>query len=592
MNDLVLSQIGLAVVYGTMGGLVLLIDRVERSAALRAWGVAFALFAADAATATAIGLRWAPATFAGLSQLFLIAGATLCLVGSLKLAGRRASVGVWVLLGAGVAFASLRLFADIALESAAFLCVGAALTWGGLAVRGAGVPGGIGHRVAAVGFFLAASYAVAWPFMRDFPFALRLEFYFDLGVVLLGASGVLLIHFEQSRERVRQAVAQQLKLQQQLELAERIEALGRLAAGVAHDFNNVVATVVSGSELVLRQIEDRPRAAAQLRLVLDAARGSAATTRQLLALGRQRMPKRVPVLVAPAVRAALGVIKASIDEKVRLEVDLPEEPLGTAAGEGQLEQLVTNLGKNALEAMPAGGVLRIVVRPVTSRPNHLHLVVSDTGEGILPEVLPHIWEPFFTTKAQHGGSGIGLAAVHALVRQLGGSITVDSAPGKGSAFIVELERCEPPEVVTPPRRVPSRGKRVVVVDDSEGVLQAMTGTLEEAGLEVIPVASAEAALAEIEQRRPALVLTDHSMPGMSGLELRSALALRHPELPVVLMSAFDPPSTGEAAEAGDFLAKPFSNTQLIEAIEHALGRPSRQLTERGAPGVSALRDLG
>jgi two-component system cell cycle sensor histidine kinase/response regulator CckA len=275
------------------------------------------------------------------------------------------------------------------------------------------------------------------------------------------------------------------------------------------------------------------------------------------------------------------VLRPSLPSQIRLSVTLQDEDAFLLSGEGQIEQILLNLGLNASEAMPAGGELQLDIHRHPSDDSTLEIVVSDQGAGIPPSVLPHIFDPFFTTKSSRGGHGLGLAAVHALVQQLKGKVSVQSVPEQGTKFIIHLPECAAPESEIPaaPASRPQR-LRILVVDDQESVLQSVVQGLQDRGHEVLATTSATKALTAVAQWRPTLVITDLSMPVMTGLDLRQELLRRYPGLPILLM-------TGRAIEGlekhglgpAEVLAKPFDGLQLHEAIARLLAQ-TPPLSER------------
>jgi CheY-like chemotaxis protein/nitrogen-specific signal transduction histidine kinase len=408
-------------------------------------------------------------------------------------------------------------------------------------------------------------------------------------------AGVCLLHFERGRARIQQLAQQELELRAKLETSERLEALGRLAGGVAHDFNNVLTTVIHGSELVLRQIEDRPKAAEHLRLVLEAAQGAAQFTRQLLALGRRRLPGRKPVVLNDAVNSALRMVKPSLNGGVTLSVKLPDVDVTVNSAEGQLEQIIVNLSLNAIDAMPDGGKLDVEVTFDPSE-QQAHLLVTDTGFGIPKDVVSHIFEPFFSTKQGNsgvgqggvgqggvgqGGTGLGLAAVYAIVKQLDGQIDVQSVVGEKTVFTVTLPakigRSDVGRITE--RSVVPDAISILVVDDQASVLRSIANGLEEEGYQVFVAMSATEALNLAKNQRFSVVLTDYCMPIMDGIELVKQLRDVYPGLPAIIMTAH---SRDIEADSGRFevrwLPKPFTPEQLrneIAAVIRAIS--TRQL---------------
>jgi signal transduction histidine kinase len=460
MNIELVTAIGLFFAYGAIGILTTLTERVEPSPAIRLWSRALFCCAVNEVFAV-MSHFWGSHLFTrGLSWLALMAAGGCVLAGTFRLLGKPLVHLLGLAAIGGVAFAlvvSLWGVEAFAARLLVFGFIGGALYWAGILIlRARGEPR-FGRSVAGAAFVMAGTYSGAWPFLRSIPHVRALEFFLDLTTVLWLVAGVFLLHFERAREALKTQLQHELQLSAKLERGERVEALGRLAGGVAHDFNNVLATVIHGSELVLRQIEDRPAAADALRVVLESARGASKFTRQLLSLGRQRLPTNRSVVLQDAVRAARRIVESKVRDTITATWTLPESPLTVRSGDGQIEQIVVNLVSNAVEAMPNGGKLEVSVEPLTQS-TQVMVRVRDTGIGMTSETVERIFEPFFSTKATFGGTGVGLAAVHAIVSQMGGRIDVQSELGVGSVFSVTLPIASEslrPETTNPSSNLPS-----------------------------------------------------------------------------------------------------------------------------------------
>jgi two-component system cell cycle sensor histidine kinase/response regulator CckA len=410
-----------------------------------------------------------------------------------------------------------------------------------------------------------------------------------------GGPGLLLQIADRSPQR---------RMEAQIAAMGRLETVGRLAGGIAHDFNNLL-TAILGSAAAMRRGGLSAEAAAELQGVEDAAQRGAALVRQLLAFARQqRLQSRILDLneavsgIAPLLGRLLGA---------RIELDLALEIPGRRVrmDPAQLDQVILNLAVNAREAMPEGGRLRIatrhavVLRPEGEGPTALPpgryavLEVSDTGCGIPPDSLPRLFEPFYTTRPDKGGTGLGLATVQGIVIQSGGHIAVESQPGRGSTFRIHLPRQEGPAVAVPPgpaakppaaaspaaevplARPPSAAgpARVLLVEDEAPLRRLATLVLQRAGHEVLAADCAEAALDLLEDAPPpAALVSDVAMPGMDGLELARALRARWPDLPILLLSGYAESALGRDfdAEGLRFLAKPYTPEELLAALDAAL----------------------
>jgi signal transduction histidine kinase len=574
LNDVALTQMGLTVVYAAVGVLMVLTERVERSRALRIWSLTFFLFALDAFVSSAIALFGLPQAASAISWFALTGAGVAGVAGTITFIGRPLPKGLFVLGGVGVSTTAAGLVLPIdphLVRMVVFVCIGLSFLWSAKLTSEVVVGSGVGRWVTGSAFVGAGLYAIAWPVLCEVPGFARFEFFIDLSLVMWGAAGALLVHFELSRERIQAMAAKELELREQLERSERLEALARLAGGVAHDFNNVLTTVIHGSELALRQLADRPKAAAHIELVLEAARGAAGFTRQLLALGRRRLPSRKPIRVNEALRGAMCIVRPMLLPNQSLVCPPIADALAVAAGDGQLEQVIVNLSLNAIDAMPNGGTLSLLVSP---HEDVVRLIVRDSGCGMDQTTLRRIFEPFFSTKNGRSGTGLGLAAVYAIVKQLDGRIEVASTQGSGTCFTVDLPRCDAPSIQAPKQPRSSRPPSTVsilLVDDQESVLQALSAGLSKSGYRVTTATCTEQAIQSLQGNPPSLLLADVCMPDRSGLQLLEQVRRSHPELPVIMMTG---QANDEDMESGKYgarwLVKPFTVEKLEDAIDSAL----------------------
>jgi two-component system cell cycle sensor histidine kinase/response regulator CckA len=375
------------------------------------------------------------------------------------------------------------------------------------------------------------------------------------------------------------------ELEARLRLAEKMEAIGQLAAGVAHDFNNLL-TVIRGSAELARRRSDDAEVAAGLGAILHAAEDATQLTRQLLAFGGREV-SRPEVL---DLNAVIGEYEQMLDRLLGddVEVSVERQPhLGLIrADRGQIGQIVVNLAVNARDAMPDGGTLSIVTSSVEDAPqpdgapqSFVRLTVSDTGTGIADEVMQHLFEPFYTTKMQGKGTGLGLATVFGIVKQSGGRIDASSAPGRGSTFTIDLpvvDEAPSQPVLAAGSPAGRRSERVLVVDDNDLVRTITSTMLASHGYEVAEAAGGRSALVLAAAEAPFdLLVTDISMPGMNGVELAEALRRTWPGLRVVFTSGYGDsafPAAGGVPEH-EFLQKPFDCEALLHAAEAALRQP-------------------
>jgi signal transduction histidine kinase/CheY-like chemotaxis protein len=573
MNDISVTQGGLAIVYAAVGLLLTLTERVERSKALRLWTVMFFLFSLDASGRSAAAVFALPAWTRAVEWVTLLGAGVAGVAGTIAFTGKPLPKGLFLLGGVSLLMVLIGSVFDLnqtLIHSLVDQCVAAAFLWSARVTFNGEISPCVGRSLVGSACIGVGIYAMLWPLLCRLPGFSSLEFFIKLSLLVWAAGGGLLLHFERSRERIRQMAAKELELRAQLERSERLEALGRLAGGVAHDFNNVLTTVIHGSELVLRQLADRPTTAAHVELVLEAARGAAGFTRQLLALGRRHLPGRRPILVNEALRGAMCIVRPSLLPNHTLLCPPAAADVAIAAGEGQLEQVIVNLSLNALDAMPHGGTLELLVE---AEREVVRLIVHDTGCGMDEGTLKRVFEPFFSTKGRKGGTGLGLAAVYAIVQQNEGQIAVMSTPGKGARFTVEFPRCEadqrPLQGRSRSKLVPS-AIRILLVDDEESVLRSLCAGLAKSDFQVTTASCADDAIKRAAEVPPTLLIADACMPGRGGLELVADLRRTHPGLPVIMMTGRANDEWGSSKCGVQWLLKPFSTQHLQEAIESAL----------------------
>ncbi len=371
-------------------------------------------------------------------------------------------------------------------------------------------------------------------------------------------------------------VSERRNLEERLRDSQKMEALGRLAGGVAHDFNNILTAILGYcSLLAIKPGESHSRGF--VREIERSGERAAALTRQLLAFSRKQV--LVPqVLDLGTVLSDLEMMLGTVaGEDVELSLSIEEDLEPVKADRSQIEQVVLNLAVNARDAMPHGGALEIILRRDASRAGGVALSVRDTGVGMDECTRSRIFEPFFTTKAPGKGTGLGLATVYGIVTQSGGTVEVESTPGAGTRFVVWLPFCR--ETMPPERPIEESvdfsGSATVLLVEDEEVVRHMTGRiLEEQGYRVLPAANAIEALDLAERHREVdLVVTDVVMPGMRGPELVSRLLGARPELKVLYVSGYAADSLGLGGILDPdtpFLAKPFTATVLARRVREVL----------------------
>jgi PAS domain S-box-containing protein len=391
-----------------------------------------------------------------------------------------------------------------------------------------------------------------------------------------------------------QDLTERRRAEDQLRQAQKMDAVGRLAGGVAHDFNNMLMIILGFCDFLLGSLDEEDERRADVNEIRKAAERASALTRQLLALGHPRIVTRQVVDLNAVIRELDPMLRPLIREDIRLVHSLSTALGGVAADRGQLEQVIANLALNARDAMPEGGRLTIETMNVDLPEGYAYrhvgidipagpyvlLVVSDTGQGMDAAVKDRVFEPFFTTKRGGRNTGLGLATVYSIVTQMGGYIWVDTEAGEGAAFKICLPRVEPVGEGGPcaPGGPARGGSECLLVVEDEDAVRALAGrVLAGLGYMVLEAANGREALqiAREYQGPIDLVLTDVVMPEMGGLELVDALSEMRPGMATVVMSGYMEPERlrTDVREAGiPFLPKPFSPESLARRVREALDR--------------------
>ena len=363
-----------------------------------------------------------------------------------------------------------------------------------------------------------------------------------------------------------------------LHQAEKLEAIGRLAGGVAHDFNNLLVAIRGYGEFALRHLERSEDGAAEdINAVLSAADRAAGLTKQLLAFGRRQLLKPEVLDLNEVVRETVNLLRPLIVDHVELVTMLSDSAVVVVADRGQLEQVITNLAVNGRDAMSKGGVLTIGVSTCHELDNdHAVLSVSDTGSGIDEVIASQIFEPFFTTKGE-AGTGLGLATVHGIVAQSGGQILLDSEPGLGSTFTVQLPlSTEAPTATDSPLVQSSAGdETILIVEDDAQVRSIVSIMLEDLGYAIVKAVDGEEAISEFttHERPIQLVVSDIIMRGLDGPQTIDRIRELEPATKVLYMSGFTRDAAirnGELAPGTDFIQKPFTGDQLGACVRELL----------------------
>jgi two-component system cell cycle sensor histidine kinase/response regulator CckA len=388
-------------------------------------------------------------------------------------------------------------------------------------------------------------------------------------------------------------VTEQRSLENQFRQAQRLEAVGRLAGGVAHDFNNILTAITGYSDLLLEDLGPEDPKRPDVEEIKAAALRAAALTRQLLAFSRKQTLQTQVLDLNAVVQTLEKMLRRLIGEDVKLELALASTLGAVRADPGQIEQVILNLAVNSRDAMPNGGRLTIETANVdldeayarehagVSPGRYVMLAVSDTGVGMDAETRSHMFEPFFTTKELGKGTGLGLATVYGIIKQSGGYVWAYSEPGHGATFKVYLPQVDelPAGAGLPEPVLPVAGGRetVLVAEDDPSVRAIVSDVLTQKGYRVLRALDGQAAL-ELARGHPAeihLLVTDLVMPGMTGRELAEALTAARPGLRVLYMSGYTDDVVvrhGVLEEGMPYLQKPFTPRALASKVRELLNR--------------------
>jgi PAS domain S-box-containing protein len=384
-------------------------------------------------------------------------------------------------------------------------------------------------------------------------------------------------------------ITERAQLEEQLRQAQKMEAIGRLAGGVAHDFNNILGVITGLGELARRGVPAGERVAARIDGILAAARRAADLTQQLLAFSRQQILQPQVLNLNAVLRDMEDMLHRLIGEDVQLVMRLDRELGQVRVDPGQITQIVVNLAVNARDAMPEGGTLTLETANVDHEDNqsidnpaaqpaaYVRLTVIDTGVGMDPETRARIFEPFFTTKANGQGTGLGLAVTYGIVRQSGGDIEVDSQRGRGTTFSVYLPRVDAPARVPEATGSPAEGGRetILLVEDEPSLREILGEVLQEAGYKVLTAADAREATTRFEESsgQVSLLVTDMVMPLMSGKRLGDQLSAHAPGLRILYISGYTDSGLvqeGMVSSGAAFLQKPFAPDELLRRVRQLL----------------------
>ncbi|HUT69379.1 MAG TPA: ATP-binding protein [Desulfatiglandales bacterium] len=388
----------------------------------------------------------------------------------------------------------------------------------------------------------------------------------------------------------RRAEEEKKKLKAQLQRAQRMEAIGTLAGGIAHDFNNILTAIIGYTELLRYDLPEDSKAQASLEAIYEAGIRAKDLVQQILAFSRQSADEKKPLRISTIIKEALKLLRASLPTTIEIRQNLGSESDTVLANPTQIHQVLINLCTNAAQAMrEKGGVLEVSLEhadldseAAASNPGlkpgaHVRLTVRDTGSGIAPEIIERIFDPYFSTSEPDQGTGMGLAVVHGIVESTGGSITVDSKLGEGTAIHVFFPRIT--SEVTPEARAlspfPSGNERILFVDDEKALVDIGVQLLEHLGYRVVARTSSIEAL-EAFRNQPEkfdLVVSDQTMPNMTGEMLARELIRIRPDIPIVLCTGYSEMISDEKATAlgiKKLIMKPILMREISQTIRQIL----------------------
>jgi PAS domain S-box-containing protein len=386
---------------------------------------------------------------------------------------------------------------------------------------------------------------------------------------------------EQRTADLMKEVAAREKAQEQLRQAQKMETIGQLTGGVAHDFNNLLMAVMGNLDLLRKRLPNDPRLHRLIDGALQGAERGASLTQRLLAFARQQDLRAVPMDLRGLIQGMIDLLERSLGPRIALRLELPEGLPPARVDANQLELAVLNLAINARDAMPDGGSIEIRLAeyqasgdPVLKSGRYLKLSVIDTGKGMTPEILKRAIEPFFSSKPLGKGTGLGLSMVHGLAVQLGGALQLSSTVGKGTTATLLL----PVATAVPEAEIPAqtlqkvnRSAVILFVDDDPLIAMSTTEMLEDLGHHVIGASSGLHALDILKSEQPLdLMMTDHVMPGMTGVELAAASRAVRPSLPILLATGYAELPDGAQLDLPR-LAKPYHQDQLRDRLDQLLG---------------------
>lgn len=370
-------------------------------------------------------------------------------------------------------------------------------------------------------------------------------------------------------------------MEKQLRQAQKMESIGTLAGGIAHDFNNILGIILGYAELVLLEAPKKNDALNNnVQQLIQAVDRAKKLVKQILTFSREGDETPKPLDVNPIVKEVLEMMRSTLPTTINIQHYIQKEALIILGNPTEVHQILMNLCTNAAQAMQGkAGILRVELKEIESPSglSYLRLTVSDTGDGIPPEILERVFDPYFTTKKPGEGTGLGLSVVNGIVKHLGGDIKIDTKPGKGTTVTVKIPlidvELKPKEVIL--QDIPTGNETILLVDDETALLGTFQKILEQMNYKVISVDNSPGAL-EIFRKTPSrfhLVICDMTMPQMTGIQLAGELLNLRPDIPIILCTGFSEFVDAKKAKAvgiKEFLMKPLSKRTLATTIRRVL----------------------
>lgn len=392
-------------------------------------------------------------------------------------------------------------------------------------------------------------------------------------------------------------ITAQMQMESQLRRAQRMEAIGILAGGIAHDFNNALASIITCTELAIDEVDENSTLKELLDVVLKSSLRGKELVRQILTFSRQTDQQRQEVKVDLIVKECLKLLRSTLSPAIEIHLQIGRDLKTVFADSTQIHQIVMNLCTNAVHAIrdQGYGVIELLLEHEELDQNkikqfsglkpggYLHMTVLDNGHGMDSSTLERIFDPFFSTKGQSEGTGLGLSVIHGIITKLGGTITVQSAPAKGSRFDIYLPTMQSNdedinEVVNEPV-IRSGSERILLVDDDQQLIFSVQTMLRQLGYQVVAHSDPESALRQFQDEcnQFDLIITDQAMPQMNGMELALRMSYIRPGVPIILCTGYDPTAgygvdeTGMIAEyITEIVIKPLERHELSEIVRRAL----------------------